>query len=79
MVDQRIMKRRRIFLSSLFFFIAIQLICLQDALAYLDPGSGSYVFQVMVAAFIGGLFTIKMFWKKIINFLSNHFSRKQRP
>ena len=61
------------------FSVAIQLICLQDAFAYLDPGTGSYVFQVLVAAFIGGLFTIKIFWQKIKNFFSNHFSKKHTP
>jgi len=47
------------------------------AYAYLDPGTGSYVFQVLIAAVIGGLFAIKMYWQKIRNFFSNRFSRKQ--
>ena len=36
--------------------------------AYLDPGTGSFVFQMIIAGVVGGLFTIKTFWRKIISF-----------
>ena len=62
---------------GLVLIVALQSILSQNAFAYLDPGTGSYVFQVLVAAFIGGLFTIKIFWQKIKNFFGNLFSRKQ--
>ena len=35
--------------------------------AYLDPGTGSYVLQILIAAFVGGLFALKGFWSKIKN------------
>ena len=57
--------------------IAVQMLLPQAAFAYLDPGTGSYVFQVLVAALIGGLFTIKMYWQKIKDFVINCFSTKQ--
>jgi hypothetical protein len=34
-------------------------------LLYLDPGSGSYLVQAIIAAVLGGLFYIKSFWRKI--------------
>jgi hypothetical protein len=37
------------------------------ARAYIDLGSGSYFFQVLIAAFFGILFTLKGYWKKIEN------------
>jgi len=40
----------------------------QKAYAYLDPGTGSYIFQVIIAVVIGGLFAIKQFWTKIVLF-----------
>lgn len=40
----------------------------RNALAYLDPSNGSYVLQVLAATFLGGLFTIKIFWQRIKNF-----------
>ncbi len=36
------------------------------ALAYIDPGTGSYVLQLIIAALVGASFTIKIFWKKIV-------------
>lgn len=61
---------------SLILTILIQILFFQNAFAYLDPGTGSYLFQVLVAAIIGGLFTIKMYWQKIKVFFNNHFPRK---
>ncbi|MDD5040571.1 MAG: hypothetical protein PHY34_05485 [Patescibacteria group bacterium] len=43
--------------------------------AYIDAGSGSYIIQIIVATFLGGLFAIKIFWKKIILFAKNLFSK----
>ena len=36
--------------------------------AYLDPGTGSFVFQMIIASIIGGLYTIKTYWRNIIKF-----------
>ena len=49
----------------------------QKAYAYLDPGTGSYVFQLLIAFAIGGLFVIKLFWRKIFFFLKSLFSKKK--
>ncbi len=35
---------------------------------YLDPGSGSYILQILLAALLGGAFAIKMYWKKLTSF-----------
>jgi hypothetical protein len=48
------------------------------AYAYLDLGTGSYIFQMIIAIFIGGLFALKLFWKKVRNFFSNLFSGKEK-
>ena len=34
---------------------------------YLDPGSGSLVYQIILAAILGGLYFIKLKWASIIN------------
>jgi hypothetical protein len=47
----------------------------RDAHAYLDAGTGSYIIQLAIAGFVGGLFAIKLFWKKIGAFLKRVFSR----
>jgi len=35
------------------------------AQAYLDPGSGSYLIQVIIATATGGFFLFRGYWKKI--------------
>jgi hypothetical protein len=32
---------------------------------YLDPGSGSFLIQLLLAALLGGAFAIKIYWRKI--------------
>lgn len=43
--------------------------------AYLDPGTGSYIFQIMIAALFGALITLKTFWGKIIKLFTKIFKR----
>ncbi len=35
------------------------------AAAYLDPGTGSYVFQILVAALLGASVAVKIYWRKL--------------
>lgn len=44
--------------------------------AYLDPGTGSYVIQMVAAALFSGVFIFKTWWKEIRNFVSKVTSRK---
>ena len=38
---------------------------ISDAYAYLDPGSGSVIIQVIIAALVGGTITVKLYWEKL--------------
>jgi hypothetical protein len=49
----------------------------RKAYAYLDPGTGSFFLQVLIAALLGGLFAIKIFWNKIKAFFGNLLSRRK--
>ena len=51
---------------------------IQKTYAYLDPGTGSYIFQLAIAAVISGLFVVKLFWTKIVLFFKNLFSKKEK-
>lgn len=42
--------------------------------AYLDPGSGSFILQLLIAALLGGLFIVKTYWKRIVAFFN-----KEKP
>ena len=33
-----------------------------DAYAYVDPGTGSYLFQLAAAGLLAGMFTVRRFW-----------------
>ena len=33
--------------------------------AYIDPGTGSYLLQIILAALFGLMFALKVFWTKI--------------
>ncbi len=42
----------------------------REAAAYLDPGTGSAVIQMVVAVVMGGLFVVKMYWRKLVSLVS---------
>jgi hypothetical protein len=44
--------------------------------AYLDPGSGSFILQLIVASLLGILFVMRRYWNKIFMFLRNLFTRE---
>jgi len=49
-----------------------------NAHAYLDPGTGSYILQLVIAAICFGYITLQIFWKKITVFFTNLFSKKNK-
>jgi len=61
-------------------FVHVLFAPLLKPLAYLDPGSGSILIQVLVAALLGAAFLIKVYFGKIKTFFGKLFSRgKQGP
>ena len=44
--------------------------------AYIDPGSGSYILQLLIAMFFGALFALKVYCKKMKSFFRG--SRRER-
>jgi len=47
------------------------------AFLYTDPGSGALIWQLLVASFVGGLFYIRTFIRKITAKMSSRRSREQ--
>lgn len=47
-----------------------------DAHAYVDPGTGSYVMQLLIAGVVGAAFAVKTFWRKIASFVGRLSGRK---
>lgn len=46
-------------------------------LAYLDPGSGSYFVQLVLASLMGALFVLGVYRKKVTDFFRNLFSKRK--
>lgn len=44
--------------------------------AYLDPGTGSYLFQLFIALFIGAAVTAKVWLRKVKSVFCNFFLKK---
>lgn len=45
-------------------------------LMYLDPGSGSFIIQMLLAGFLGLAVAVKIYWKKIVAFFKKNKSGK---
>jgi hypothetical protein len=52
----------------LMFLIGILLAPEYDALKYLDPGSGSFLIQLLIGAIVGLAVVIKAYWGRIKGF-----------
>lgn len=63
--------------KGLGLFALISLIFPQNAYAYLDPGSASFIFQVAVATILAGFFFFKSFFRRIINFFKKSPKEKE--
>ena len=53
-------------------FIMLSFVMVQNVWAYIDPGTGSYFFQLLIGVLVGLVFSAKLYWHKIMKF----FSRK---
>jgi hypothetical protein len=50
---------------------------MKNLFLYIDPGSGSYLVQVIIAAVLGGLFYFKNLWLKIKSYFVR--GKKEAP
>ena len=53
------------------------LLLVREAYAYLDPGTGSYIIQILVAGLLGALFMLKVYWGRIVGFFSKGSSESE--
>ncbi|MBI4845579.1 MAG: hypothetical protein HY810_03780 [Candidatus Omnitrophica bacterium] len=68
----------KFFTVILIFIMLFSDMLTKKAYAYLDPGTGSYVFQVIIAFFVGALYIIKLFWARIACFIKSLFLKKKK-
>lgn len=64
--------------SSVALMVAFLLtLSTRQAFAYLDPGTGSMIFQVALASLFGVLLAVKTFWVQIKHFVFANILRRQ--
>jgi len=65
-------------LATLVVGAALFLLILADAAqAYIDPGTGSVIIQVILASLVGIGMAVKIFWQNIKNFIAGVFHLKR--
>ncbi len=47
----------------------------QPAFAYLDPGAGSFMLQMLIAGVMSAMFAIKMYWYRLKAFVARLLGR----
>ena len=65
---------RKIEITAVLLF-SLSIALSKNAYAYLDPGTGSYIIQLLIAAFVGIGFAVRLFWSRIKSFFKNKFSK----
>ena len=43
--------------------------------SYLDPGSGSYLLQLLIAGALGAIFALRLYWSRVRGFFSSIFRK----
>lgn len=54
---------------------ALVLLLQPNAYAYIDPGTGAFVLQFLLAGFFGAAFAIKLYWRNLKKFVKTKFAR----
>lgn len=63
-------------LYALFICLLVVFAAATPAWAYLDPGTGSYLFQLLIGLLAGTLMTVKIYWHKIRSFFTRDKNAK---
>ncbi len=56
-------------MTKIFYFVLLAMLFPKFSFAYLDPGTGSYLVQAIIALLATGGFLIKTYWSNIKKFL----------
>lgn len=65
------------FLARLSQAIAVFLLVPPSVYAYLDPGTGSIAYQILVGGTLAAVATIRLYWKKIVRLLRGRRAEKR--
>jgi hypothetical protein len=73
-VKRRIEVKKATCFDRIFFLLSL-ILCLLvgDAYAYIDPGTGSYIFQLAIAGILAAAYILKVYWIKVIDLFKSLF------
>lgn len=66
----------KINMAVLFVFFSFYLLSTKNAFSYIDPGTGSYVFQILIASVLGILTLTKIYWSRLKVFFVSVFTKQ---
>jgi hypothetical protein len=68
--------KRNILSAPMYAAMVLSLLAFpQQAYAYLDPGTGSYILQLTLAALFGAIYAVKLYWRRISKLVRKHLKR----
>jgi hypothetical protein len=62
--------------KALLLLALLLLLLPSTAHAYLDPGTGSYIVQILIGTVLGGLFALGVFWRRAVASIRRLFQRR---
>ena len=65
-------------INHYFICLFVYFLFSNNAHAYLDPGTGSIILQVIIAFFASVAAFISFYWKKFKDFISNLFPKNKK-
>lgn len=68
---------RSTWVDVLVMTVVFSIVLTRSAHAYLDPGTGSMIIQVLIAVFLGAAASARIFWKQIRGFFQRTFHRSK--
>ena len=60
------------------FLLIYNSVLIQNAYAYLDPGTGSIILQAILGAIAAGFSYCAFYWNKVKNFFKKLFKKKEK-
>lgn len=63
-------------LAAMICLVYLALLCTAPAHAYLDPGTGSMIFQAVIGAALAAAATGKLWWSKVKGMFGNKSEKK---
>lgn len=64
--------------NIIFFLLLASLAFPKITHAYLDPGTGSFIIQIILSVVLGGIFAFKIFFTKIKQTFKKIFSKNEK-